>query len=823
MLHGNKWIPILFSISFLYFLSQSVALFFWRCMSYDWGGEKISGCECEYDIVKRETTTATIFTPFPRVMPLSSLSSSGSLFAASLGRRLAAVRGLSSAASAAKTPDGFFTIEKEPNGVAVVTLDAPGEKVNTLSSAMLKDFDALLDTIRNDGDIKAAVLLSGKKDSFIAGADITELSKLNTAQEAAALSAQGQAALDRLEGSPKPIVAGIHGTCLGGGFELAMACSYRVATEHKKTVVGLPEVKLGLLPGAGGTQRAPRLAGAQAGLTMIMTGQNIKPKKAKRMGLVDQVADPFALRHAAVQAALGLADKSLKRKQKKKGVMGLLLEGNPVGRNMLFKKAGEMAQKQSRGNYPAIPKILECVQIGLEKGLSAGLKAEHEAFGELAVTSESKALQSIFFGSTALKKNRFGDPKRKVETLGVLGAGLMGAGIAEVSANKGYKVLLKDVKDEFVGKGVKTIRDNFDKKVKKRRMLPFDRDIIMSRVTGLSDEGGMWKPHFANCDLVIEAVPEEIGLKHKVIQELETVLPEHAIVATNTSAIPIRDIAKGSSRPQNIIGMHYFSPVPMMPLLEIITHEGTDEDVTAAAVSVGLKQGKTCIVVKDVPGFYVNRSLGPYMVEVMALLQQGVSVDNLEKAILSYGFPVGPITLLDEVGVDVAMHVQETLSADLGVRCGGADTGALKDLVDADILGRKNGKGFFLYPPAKGKKKSKRQPNPEVQNILKKYMVADAPKLDQEEIQNRLSCRFVNEAAMCLQDGIIDNPVDGDIGAIFGIGFSPFRGGPFREVDRIGAAKYVDMMKGFQDKYGDHFAPAQILVDHANNGTTFHK
>ena len=284
-----------------------------------------------------------------------------------------AARALSSSSAASMTPDGFFSIEKEANGVAVVTLDAPGEKVNTLSSAMLKDFDALLETIKSDSDIKAAVILSGKKDSYIAGADIQELSELKTAEEAAALSAQGQAALDRLESCPKPIVAGIHGTCLGGGFEMAMACTYRIATEHKKTIVGLPEVKLGLLPGAGGTQRAPRLAGAQAGLTMIMTGQNIKPKKAKRMGLIDGVADPSALRHAAVQAALGLADKSLKQKKRKGGVMGLLLEGNPLGRNVLFKKAGEMAQKQARGNYPAIPKILDVVKTGLESGVSAGL------------------------------------------------------------------------------------------------------------------------------------------------------------------------------------------------------------------------------------------------------------------------------------------------------------------------------------------------------------------------------------------------------------------------------------------------------------------
>ena len=436
--------------------------------------------------------------------------------------------------------------------------------------------------------------------------------------------------------------------------------------------------------------------------------------------------------------------------------MGLLLEGNPLGRNVLFKKAGEMAQKQARGNYPAIPKILDVVKTGLESGVSAGLKAEHEVWRPCSYSREQGAAVN-FFGGTALKKNKFGAPKRRVETLGVLGAGLMGAGVAQVSAAKGYKVLLKDVNNAFLGKGEKQIAGDFNKKVKKRRMTPHERDLILSKIVPLSDEAGNGSPTLQTAISSLRQSPRRSDSSIASFRSSKRCSPSTPSSPPTRLRSPSAISLRAANVPQNVIGMHYFSPVPMMPLLEVITHEGTDPDVVSAAVSVGLKQGKTVIVVKDVPGFYVNRSLGPYMVEVMALLQAGVSVDKLEKAMLSYGFPVGPITLLDEVGHDVAMHVQETLQGDLGIRAKGQH-GSSRRSCRQRHPGPQERQGFYLYPPQKGKKKAKRQSNPEVANILKKYELADKPELSDEDIQNRMSCRFVNEAAMCLQDGIIDNP-----------------------------------------------------------------
>lgn len=319
-------------------------------------------------------------------------------------------------------------------------------------------------------------------------------------------------------------------------------------------------------------------------------------------------------------------------------------------------------------------------------------------------------------------------------------------------------------------------------------------------------------------DLVIEAVFEDLKLKHKIIQQLEEVIPSHAVVATNTSALPIGDIASVSKRPENVIGMHYFSPVDKMPLLEIITHKGTSKETAAVATEVGIRQGKTCIVVKDVPGFYVNRCLGPMMVECMALLGQGVGVEQLDKVMKSYGLPVGPCTLADEVGIDVASHVNIYLQDKLENRMKGGDSAIMTDLVNAGLKGRKTGKGFYVY--GAGKKGSKTL-NQDAMAILKKYMKEDL-KLSNEEIQNRMIGKFVNEAIYCLQDEIIENPVDGDIGAVFGMGFPPFLGGPFRLVDRIGTSKYADMLKGFADKYGDQFAPAPLLLDMAKANKKFH-
>ncbi|CAE7424617.1 HADHA [Symbiodinium microadriaticum] len=621
-----------------------------------------------------------------------------------------------------------------------------------------------------------------------------------------------------------PFVAAINGAALGGGLEWAMYCDYRIASTSPKTVLGLPEVKLGLMPGMAGTYHLPQLVGYQTALDMILTGKNVRPDKAKKMGLVDLVVDPAALESVAVTQAKGLANGTVKPHKRKKDLQARLLEDVPFGRSFLFRKAKETVDKNTGGHYPAPYAILDVLQHNYGKSKMTHLEDEATKFAALAATPESAALIGVFHGMTAVKKHSFGQPKHPVRNIGVLGAGLMGAGIAEVSAVNGkYTVFLKDKDAAAVGRGEAMISGNLQKKLKKKKMSNFDYALATSRVLPMHDNSPAWTRHFARADMVIEAVFEDIAVKHQVLRDMEKVISPDCVFATNTSAIPITSIAEGASRPERVIGMHYFSPVPMMPLLEIITHDKTAPEVAAAAMEVGARQGKTTILVKDVPGFYVNRCLGPFSVEVTAMVKEGVSLELLDKAMKDFGMPVGPITSSDEVGIDVSAKVGKFLSnADLGVRMHGGDATLTEKMLEKGWLGRKSGKGFYLYPQNAGKK-DKKQLNPEMLAILKEYVPgANSKIIPAEEIQLRLISKFINEAAFCLQDGIIRAPADGDIGAVFGIGFPPFLGGPFRMLDITGTQKMVDRMYAFRDAHGEQFEPCQLLKDYAASGKKFH-
>jgi len=393
---------------------------------------------------------------------------------------------------------------------------------------------------------------------------------------------------------------------------------------------------------------------------------------------------------------------------------------------------------------------------------------------------------------------------------------LMGSGIAQVTAEKGYEVLLKDRDDVSVARGLSYIEGNWEKKEKRKRMTKFQHNINSSNIVPLTEKMESWTKHFSNVDLIVEAVFEDRELKRQILNQCEQLTDDHCVFATNTSAIPIADIAAGAKRPEQVIGMHYFSPVPQMPLLEIIPHSGTSDAAKAAAFNVGTKQGKTCIEVKDVPGFYVNRCLGPFLVEVSALLRDGVGLEALDNSLKNFGMPMGPITLADSVGIDVTSHVANFLSdADLGVRMSGGDINLMETMVKKGWLGQKSGQGFYTYD---GKKKTI---NSEVRAFVDGFVEQDLG-LGEEEIQNRIICRFVNEAAKCLEDEIIADPVVGDIGMVFGTGFAPFRGGPFRYLDTVGVDKYVHMMNEFEDKYGPQFEPCQLLKDYASSGKKFH-
>ncbi|KAL7548939.1 hypothetical protein ACHAWF_012198 [Thalassiosira exigua] len=675
--------------------------------------------------------------------------------------------------------------------------------------------------VHSNPAIESIVFASAKESGFIAGADIFDISSV---EDKASLDPVIEEAVEfflRMKSKGVPMVAAIHGFALGGGLEWALWCDYRVCTDHKSTKMGLPEVKLGLLPGFGGTQNLPALVGVQGAMDAMLTGKDLRPAKAKKMGLVDQVVAPQSLEAVAIATAEGLANGTVKKKgPKKKSLLDRFVEDTPIGRKMMWDKVQKMVDKNTGGNYPAPYQIIDCVKYGLAHPTGMDkYKNERGGFVKLAATKESEALIGIFDGMNQMKKHS-ADPVN-VKKVAVMGAGLMGAGIAQVTAEKGYDVLLKDRDDASLGRGIGYMSDNWEKKHKRKRMTKYQYNLNVSRVTPLSDGTESWKRHFAGADLVIEAVFENLDLKRTIIQQVEEVTPDHCVFATNTSAIPIADIAAPGpevSRPQNVVGMHYFSPVPSMPLLEIIPHAGTSEEALATAFAVGNKQGKTCVVVKDVPGFYVNRCLGPILVEVSALVKEGVPLEKLDAAMKKFGMPVGPITLVDEVGVDVASKVASFLSdADLGVRMGGGDISLMSDMVEKGWLGKKSKQGFFTYTGKKDKKIG-----PEVTSFLKEFTGGKVSDMGEADIQDRIASRLVNEAAKCLEDEIVENPVAGDIGLVFGIGFAPFKGGPFRYLDAVGVSSYVDRMNGFADRLGEQFEPCQLLKDYAASGKKFH-
>jgi len=584
----------------------------------------------------------------------------------------------------------YLDIEKR-NHTAILWLDRPGEKVNTLTSELITEFSPILDQLESDEDVHAIVMISRKPDTFIAGADLEMLKKMKTHEEVTEFNTKGNDVLDRIDKFPKPVIAAIHGAALGGGLEVTLACDYRIATKNSKTKFALPEVQLGLLPGGGGTQRLPRLIGLPKALDMMLTGRNIYAVPAKRMGLINELIHREGLLPAALKVAEDMANDTL-HVHNKKSFTDSLINQTFFGRQFVYAKARKNVEKKTKGNYPAPFKILECVKTGMEKGFKAGRNTEARHFTSLVFSPESKQLVNLFFAMQASRKTVDVGNAKLPETIGVLGAGLMGSGICYVStANAGAHVLLKDQNLDDTARGLKNIWDDLEKRVKKHAISRFERDIMMSRVMPAKSY-----EELKNCELVIEAVFEDIEVKHQVLKETEAQIPKDGIFASNTSSLPISEIAKAAKRPENVVGMHYFSPVPKMPLLEIIKTDKSSDRAIAIARNFGVKQGKNVIVVNDGPGFYTTRILAFYINEAIRMLEERISVGDIDKAMTAFGFPVGPVKLLDEVGLDVGAHVNETLT-DLFAKRGIEPSPMAGKMIDAGYRGRKNQKGFYKY------------------------------------------------------------------------------------------------------------------------------
>ncbi len=703
-----------------------------------------------------------------------------------------------------------FSLNIRDDKVAVITMDIPGESMNVLKASFADEIDAMLKQLANDSTLKGVVFISGKKDSFIAGADISMLDACQTAEQAETIAAMGQQMFDRLEQLRLPVVAAIHGPCLGGGLELALACHARVASSSPKTVLGLPEVQLGLLPGSGGTQRLPKLVGVQKALDMILTGKQLRAAQAKKLGLVDEVVPESILLDAAVKKAL--AGKP-RREAKKQSLLDKLLENTGPGRKLVFSQALKQTLKKTQGNYPAALRIIEVIQTGVEQGYQKGLAAEAKAFGQLCMTSESAALRSIFFATTQMKKESgAGDAKpRKVRKAAVLGGGLMGGGIANVSATKaGVPVRIKDIAEQGINNALKYSFDILNKKYKKRFISKAEMQKQLLLITGTTDYSG-----FHDVDIVVEAVFEDLSLKQQMVADIEQHCAEHTIFASNTSSLPIHKIAEKAARPENVIGLHYFSPVDKMPLVEVIAHDKTSAETIATTVAFARKQGKTPIVVKDGAGFYVNRILALYMNEAANILLAGEPVEKIDRALVKFGFPVGPVTLLDEVGIDVGAKISPILTAELGERF--AAPAAFDKLLADGRKGKKTEKGFYLY--GKAAKKGKKLVDESVYAVLG---VTPAPALNSDEIASRCIAQMLNEAVRCLEEGIIASARDGDIGAIFGIGFPPFLGGPFRYIDKLGVNNLVATLRQLESRFGSRFTPCDTLLKMAEQGERFY-
>jgi 3-hydroxyacyl-CoA dehydrogenase/enoyl-CoA hydratase/3-hydroxybutyryl-CoA epimerase len=697
------------------------------------------------------------------------------------------------------------------DGVAVVTLNKPDSPVNVISQSVKDEMYAMLTALERDAHVRAVAFFSGKTDNFIAGADIEEFVKLESGADAEQLSRDGQAMLDRVAAFPKPIAVGIHGACLGGGLEFALACHYRVATDHPKTQLGLPEIQLGLLPGAGGCQRLPRLIGARAALDIILAGKSERAPKALRLGLVDELVPPAILQDVTLAAAKRLVDRGPMRRKRAGGLLGLLLDGNPLGRLLVFRTAKRQVLAQTKGNYPAPLAALEAVRHGLGHGQRAGLEREAQLFGQLAVSDVSRKLVQIFFATTALKKDLgvAGAPAPvEIKRLAIVGSGFMGSGIAGTAVvQAGVDVRMKDADLPRVAKGIAAARAIVDERLRRRRLTKYEHARLVALLSGGADYSG-----FGGAELVIEAVFEELAVKQQVLRECEAALPASAVFATNTSTIPVARIADAAGRPEQVIGMHFFSPVAKMPLLEVIPSSRTAPQAVSTTVAFGRRMGKTAIVVKDTPGFWVNRILGPYMNEAAHLLLTGVGPAEIDRAMVLFGFPVGPITLLDEVGLDVAQHAGEVLQAAFGDRL--APPPALAALVKDGRLGRKAGKGFFTY--TKGKKGGV---DPAIYPLLGVQPNGGIPSA---EIVQRLTAAMLNEAARAVGEGVVRTPRDGDIGAIFGFGFPPFRGGPLRYLDDLGADRvYADLTR-LAERLGPRFTPCEVIVEQARARTRFY-
>lgn len=702
--------------------------------------------------------------------------------------------------------------------IATAWIDQPGKSVNLLSNTMLDEIERVVHEVESNAEIKALVFASRKQGNFIAGADLTSMTQGGFDFEAAAAYGdRGRAIFQRVSELNVTTIACINGTCLGGGTELTLACDYRVASNDSKTKIGLPEVQLGILPAWGGVSRLPRMINLTDALDMMLTGKNLKPKKAQKIGLLHLIPPPELLMKTTYQLAKdALAGKVgyLKKTEPKSNLMDKALNNFSAGHKIVFQQARKTVMKQSKGFYPAPLKILETVQNSLHLPLTEAFKLEGEAFKHLLQRSETASLMNLFFINQELGRvpETEGIKGRKVKQMGVLGAGYMGAGIAQVSNSRGIDIRLKDVTYPALLSGLKNINGAYKKLVKRRRLTAKAVQDNMRRITTTTDYSG-----FQHADLVIEAVVERMDVKKTVFNELESHINENTILASNTSALSINEMAAATQRPDRFVGLHFFGPVQKMPLVEVILGEKTSPETLTTALDYVRKIGKTPVVIrKDKPGFVVNRILALYGNEAGLLLEEGADITTVDRLMTDFGMPMGIFEVIDLAGVDVAHHTANSVVELFESREGFKRSQVVQHLYDDQRLGQKSGRGFYLY--------AGKDPIPDhryVENVVAK-IGGDRREISNEEIRDRLVLSILNESALCLQEGLVANAGEIDMSMIMGTGFPPFRGGPLRLIDQQGVQFIVNQLEYYAETRGARFAPCDLLKEMAANNQKFY-
>jgi 3-hydroxyacyl-CoA dehydrogenase/enoyl-CoA hydratase/3-hydroxybutyryl-CoA epimerase len=701
--------------------------------------------------------------------------------------------------------------------IAFVEFDLPGEKVNKLSTAVTLRLQEVLAELKASS-FKAAVLISNKPKIFIAGADIEEIKSMNSREQFEKAVSAGQSIFNLIEDLPIPVIAAVNGACAGGGCEMILACDYRMATEDKSTKIGLPETQLGIIPGFGGCIRMPRVVGLAAGLENILQGKLLPAKKALKQGLVDRIVHPAILHEEALKWARQIVDEGAKKRRKTFKPVGLMSQFiESLGKGLAISQAKKATLAKTHGHYPALTKAIEVISKTYGKSnREQNLRVEREAFCECAVTEVSKNLIHLFYLTEMVKKQtgvHSGVKGREIQRMGILGAGTMGGGIAYQAADKGIEVRIKDLNTDALGKGLKHASDLWMKLLKRRSIDKYQYKQKIDRITVATDYSG-----FKTLDLVVEAIVEDMGIKQKVIGETARNCKDDCIIVTNTSSLSVTEMSKGHPRPENFAGMHFFNPVDKMPLVEVIRGANSSDETIATVFELSKKMGKMPVVVKDGPGFLVNRLLLPYMAEAAFLLQEGMAIEVVDKAYVDdFGMPMGPFALMDEVGLDVCIKVLKIFKKAFGDRI---EISSVMDLLEkSGRLGRKNSKGFYSYS-ADGKRGS---PDQTVYKDLN--LTEPTNPHDTKECVERGIFAMVNECSRALiDDKIVETAAEVDLAMIMGTGFPPFRGGLLRFADSLGA-KYVceELEKFATSRKAPRLKPAPALVQMVQTQTQFYK